>query len=120
MINPKELRIGNYVRHGNDNIGSDRIIETLEESGCQLKEWKYVPYDKIQPIKLTEDRLVKMGYNWSKVNKGFWMSSSNRIISIYREPNAKCEFAFLYNGVQYVELPYVHQLQNLHYSLTYK
>tara|TARA_R110000796_G_scaffold141528_2_gene257950 strand:- start:111 stop:479 length:369 start_codon:yes stop_codon:yes gene_type:complete len=114
----KELRLGNYVNNeqrtevidGIDpyrvqcHLLSDKTRETLYE----------VPLQFIKPILLTEDWLLKFGFKVEKENKYLTYILGN--ITTYNQDNVW--WVDLY--WDYLELKYVHQLQNLYFALTNK
>lgn len=114
-----ELRIGNYV----DGEGKTIIIESINWDGINGCIDRYDEYsiDALKPIPLTEQWLLDFGFRkygtyftrkygkrvkYHKVTPKFHKESKN-----YREPY------FVYNPSR-IEINYVHQLQNLHFSLT--
>ncbi len=124
MIQPKELRIRNNVNTELgiadvigiyedvvdvkgvsviDNSSENKIsISTRSFDGC-------VEYEKIQPIPLTEEILLKFGFE----KKGdFWFVKSG--IKIENRNNGFSYFRYL-NEIKILS---VHQLQNLFFSLT--
>lgn len=113
-MDAKELRLGNYVNNeqrtdvidGIDpyrvqcHLLSDKNRETLYE----------VPLKLIKPIPLTEDWLLKFGFE--KALNGWW--SDNELWS-YK--NGK----FYLGAITYLsDVTFVHQLQNLYFALTNK
>jgi hypothetical protein len=113
-MKPTELRIGNYVNSEKYNTAKvDAIIfDAIFVDGFDEPE----ELTDISPIPLTEDWLLKFGfvevgdryYDWIKGEIGF----ANDI------PDAS------YDLVSYdfhdCKIKYVHELQNLHFSLTGK
>src|SRR5688572_23000401 len=78
MIDPKELRFGNYI-HGTCNVRGLRIpqdpalkIVTLKFNGTEcvvhnqipacVEEWLWFQYNEIEPIPLTEEWLNRFGF----------------------------------------------------------
>ena len=112
-MNAKELRIGNYVyaQSGKLVINRDSIYK-IENINLQSAK-------KYEPIPLTEEWLLKFGFNKNNntfiLNKyssvthektgfesGFWYSND--------ESNAHC--------YRLKKIEFVHELQNLHFALT--
>ena len=106
-----ELRIGNIVKQG--------IIELIVSSLIQVRDTIYES-EVIEPIPLTEEWLLKFGfesmysnyivkagdyYNSIKQDCGKWIYS-------YDESDAGC--------YELKEIKYVHQLQNLYFALNDK
>ena len=118
MIQANELRIGNLV-----NFGDSTLIVDINV----LKDLDVYNQHKIEPIPLTEEWLVKLGFEkrkdktpkialdivcvWNKKQFFFFYESKNNLIAI----------DFLnsdYFGTKTTEIQYVHQLQNLYFALT--
>jgi hypothetical protein len=116
------LRIGNLVSQNgfygyvysiesaeprNDIRFSDKDIITLFDNGMT-----YVPIDEIEPIPLTEEWLIKFGFN--------------KVCSMYIRISDINEMEFFDNIITFKDwfcklekkIQYVHQLQNLYFALT--
>jgi len=110
-LSSRELRIGNWVHNPVQNInfqvgGSTIAIEHSRE--LILKDHK-----GFEPIPLTEEWLLKFGFNKKGFDmklKGFKLTASTRIIKEDRLG------AFHYKGTGSIGT--VHQLQNLYFALT--
>ena len=150
MVEAKEFRIGNYV-----NISVDWGSVT-EITGFQIdeiflsenKEYKCKNYYKsghievylrdLSPIPLTEEILLKCGFNMID-KEGFKISQIKKdgIFSLeirgkyprdtmfirfdVSENSILCELSlFEKNHRVYIDIKYLHQLQNLHFALTGK
>lgn len=126
MINPKELRLGNFLRHlpcprMPDGLEVE-IVNSLDEryyingSDCDndgLCEFEY--YD---PIPLTEEWLVRFGFS-DEGCYGWFSTVSNDDFEVVKEE----DMWMLIDEVAGKERPlthfeYVHQLQNLYAVLT--
>lgn len=124
MIQPQELRIGNNV---NTELGIAEVIGIYEDvvdvKGVSVIDNSYenkisistrsfdgcVEYEKIQPIPLTEEIILKFGFE----KKGdFWFVKSG--IKIENRNNGFSYFRYL-NEIKILS---VHQLQNLYFALT--
>jgi hypothetical protein len=126
-----DLRIGNYV-----NIEGDVVkVKEIYEKSIHYANSEYESFateDFIQPIELTEEILVKIGFevrkgyfNYSKVfgDDGDYCDS----IYIYYCPRLN-HFKFTHNIVDKLDLQtmdlynikYIHQLQNSFFLLTGK
>jgi hypothetical protein len=122
MLKASELRIGNLVSQNgfygyvysiesaeprNDIRFSDKDIITLFDNGMT-----YVPIDEIEPIPLTEEWLIKFGFN--------------KVCSMYIRISDINEMEFFDNIITFKDwfcklekkIQYVHQLQNLYFALT--
>jgi hypothetical protein len=120
-----ELRIGNLVMQNGFygyvySIGSpeprkekrfsDKAIITLFDNGLTT-----VPIDEIEPIPLTEEILLKLGFKQNeqfKTNFKFYLKDNEIEINIYNGNNNSW-----LNDRYVINLKYVHQLQNLFFSL---
>jgi len=120
-----ELRIGNYVNIMNDTVDDEyvKVIVTIRRNFAEIEcneDQDSFEYHEIQPIPITEEWLVKFGFN--KCNYK----------TVYHAPNSTI---FLLNGravkhykrqdVEYfrmvredVNIKYIHELQNLVFALT--
>lgn len=124
MIQPQELRIGNNV---NTELGIAEVIGIYEdvvdvkgvsvidnssENKISISTRSFdgcVEYEKIQPIPLTEEIILKFGFE----KKGdFWFVKSG--IKIENRNNGFSYFRYL-NEIKILS---VHQLQNLYFALT--
>ena len=114
----KELRIGNYIQWG-DNKNKIEIVNLVGSGVLGLKSDAifdiYTPIESFKPIVLTNDWLVRFGYE--KSNDGYFYHNPSPTIPIYyrNEGNVGLCFYGLSN-----EIRYVHQLQNLFFALTGK
>ena len=119
-LKAKDLRLGNWVYHSSGNIIDVEIINS------EIEE------DDLQPIPLTEEWLVKLGFeegNYKELNEKHFVKNSNTIkviISgvgfwdVYTDYNL-CQITFS-NGLNIITdnrgLKHVHKLQNLYFALT--
>lgn len=125
MLKTKELRIGNFV-YFNDNIfeGQKNKIVEIEKIS------KNFVYDKInkntiigelqnyKPIEINKEILLKLGFIWTDV------------IPYHNEPILKdCFFGYSENEIHLFSdypheslkrIKYVHEFQNIYFSLTNK
>mgnify|MGYP003648680787 CR=1 FL=1 len=109
----KELRIGNYVYHKH-SIGI-KLPGTLT-SGKDIELCK-----EFEPIPLTKEWLIKFGFKKDGVLVDYAICLNNeKIFGI----DIKNERAHIYQlkpsiqGVNLCSINYVHELQNLYYTLT--
>ena len=106
----KELRIGNYIGFG--NIDQIERVEIIKEqalgvySDCEFDT--LTPIELFEPIPLTEEWLLKMGF------ENYDGSKWERCGIIILNYNDGC--IYLANQL-HVNIFYVHQLQNLFFSL---
>ena len=98
----KELRIGNYVNH---NGFAPITIDAVDIIHCQQHPEAY------KPIELTEEWLLKLGFNKSKFS-----SNCFKITNGYKFDFAGGEVLYL-DSIRLEHIKYIHQLQNLHFAL---
>lgn len=109
----RQLRIGNWVRSSLDeSYNIDRQVEVLEPERLSfLGEW-YVGYDEIEPIRLTEEWLVKFGFLLTVSLYDKWMFAIRRDLS-----GDGWTVFWGDNKLSLVDITFVHQLQNLFFCL---
>jgi hypothetical protein len=114
-----ELRIGSWVKHP-AAVWSHRT----EVQGYGYVEFQWEEHDwagiaectinleDVKPIPLTEEWLVKFGFEYSDLNgdSGLWKIPPFQIYGKYNQ--------FIYD--YRLDVNYVHQLQNLYFALTYE
>ena len=106
MINAKELRIGNLLQCA----GSDNYFEVTADDLQFIDSGS----SKAKPIPLTEDWLLKFGFQQKCVSQTPYCLNG---FSIYPNDNNK-HCILYYKSVEIIELKSVHQLQNLYFGLT--
>jgi len=103
-MDAKELRIGNWIH--SKATHQDWQIE-LDSIELVLKS-----LDKVEPIPLTEEWMVNLGFDkkhWPVFFKnGVEFVSEQGIMRYYTHPN------------RWLDIDYVHELQNLYFALTGK
>lgn len=118
MIQPNELRIGNWVWCGyNCTIGQieGMMPEDLQDGRYSIKVSTaklLVDLACLDPIDLTTGRLVKCGFElfpWGYVKK----SSNDFTVRLTIK-----QLCYEVSGNNPVRLQYLHQLQNLYFALT--
>ncbi|MCT4085466.1 hypothetical protein HZP81_17095 [Elizabethkingia anophelis] len=97
-----ELRIGNYVNH---NGFAPITIDAVDIIHCQQHPEAY------KPIELTEEWLLKLGFNKSKFS-----SNCFKITNGYKFDFAGGKVLYL-DSIRLEHIKYIHQLQNLHFAL---
>ena len=126
MIQPKELRIGNYVNVF-DKIDEIKSIDENEHGGfCKFKNNPYQYYlchngeALIKPIILTEEILLKFGFS----SRGtFWLDlylDEKTKFTLGWHLDGRIDFEISINKIYFdiSHIKHIHQLQNLFYSLT--
>ena len=111
-----ELRIGNLVDLGNRIAKISEIYHTactvldLEETQDTIED-----YERTKPIPLTEEWLLKFGFELDIEDDGY--SKGKYKVSVSDEG---CIF-FIYDSyypIEICEFKYIHQLQNIYFALT--
>lgn len=137
----RELRLGNWVF--SKETQKPQLITGLTEENPFIDAitFDYITYDEIEPIPLTEEILLKCGFEWFKPFKCY----SHKQLNIYIGLNTKKSECYAlhclniddYNGVKKTKydgklyltseaeylvsetpIEYLHQLQNLYFALT--
>lgn len=106
-ITPQELRIGNYVFNEYSGL---MIVSLIDETFFLSKKADGSSndlYDKANPIPLTEEWLLKFDWN------GYKQFCINSYFSI--DTKGCLWYCGDFTGIV---LEYIHQLQNLYFSLT--
>lgn len=114
----KHLRIGNLVNVG----GCDYRIAWLQEKSAKLEDddmpFKFSEkYDKLSPIRLTEQRLIDFGFertHFGRKLNDFYLEASSRTV----ETDVLHRFKYeLIPEEKYISVNYVHELQNLYFAI---
>lgn len=110
MIQPNELRIGNYIKF----CGKPTKVWALSEDDINDEMDIY-----IEPITLTDEVLVKCGFVKIGV---LTLSFENFLfeIGLNGDDFVKQKYTLRINGCLVIKVKYIHQLQNIFYSLTGK
>jgi len=109
MIDIKELRIGNYVLSGcNELVKIEGIISKGNTGGYLL--------ETLKPIPITAEWLLKFGFNPFYINGKL---THYRINSYFIRYDGQ-DFYFELGKGMIIEIRFVHQLQNLYFALTGK
>jgi hypothetical protein len=124
MIDPKDLRIGNWVYPNDENATPYPVLEILTDKFLCYRANNRYPSDRgdyvklsdSEPIPLTPEILEKCGF--VEESKCWWEKDGFQILLGYTE-----EFGdFFHYTSDHVVLStaykYLHQLQNLYFALT--
>jgi len=106
----KELRIGNFINY----LGSGEVqIKDAKALFNSMEQFNY-PHPKVSPIPLTEEWLIKFGF--VKHKDRFEYKIKEFRICLNSDSN---EYVFPdWDVFDYLQIKYVHQLQNLYFALT--
>lgn len=125
MIKENELRIGSVINYTTDE--GDILPSVMDWQDIKWIQEDAKGFNLVHsPIDLTEEILLKCGFSKDGYKNGFLgkdFKSGNIIIDfVLCEPFKKGEFNKFYShdleGYKYVEIQYLHQLQNLYFALT--
>lgn len=102
-----ELRIGNLIQY---NEGGKCKVIGIHEFGVDvefIEETTYIEFDQFSPIPITEEWLLKFGFelkNWG--------------IKVWYLKGFEIDHNFYLKGIDWgVRFKYVHQLQNIYFAL---
>ena len=115
-LKASDLRIGNLIQFGNKFKKVVEIIEdafyVLYKDGTTLKN----TWADLKPIPLTEKRLLDFGFIIDET----YVSEENPFLDYIKDEVriSMPYFSFEYGDGAFMELKYVHQLQNLYFALT--
>lgn len=107
-IKASELRIGNLVQMNGIYISVTHILPLWIEG--DYSPFGYIEYDKLEPIELTEQVLLKCGFKFSGV-----VQSLGYFRLIYEDGG---KLFFYSHAMLQHEIKYLHQLQNLYFACT--
>jgi hypothetical protein len=113
-----ELRIGNYY-----SCASNEGIIYPKVKAIQYNEFGFLSdidgtnFEICKPIQITEQWLLWFGFEKSKEQIHEYDYFKGRY-SIFRNSLNEFNFNFLNPGDWYMEIKYIHQLQNLYFALT--
>lgn len=113
-----ELRIGNLVYSFKDTVSEVLGIST-NNVGLKWSSTEFLQanFAQISPIPITKEWLIKMGF---EANIIIYSHPKNRRLAVKLWDDPKIKFILFWKNLVIRELDvfYVHQLQNLFYSLT--
>lgn len=116
-LTANELRIGNYVGYGALHTGiggyDHYTVKEITENCAFFRESKVGEYHKdIAPIPLTEEWLVKFGF---EVRPWGWVYLNSNYLGFRLTLN---KYRYEISGEKGPVMESVHQLQNLYFALT--
>jgi hypothetical protein len=113
-----DFRIGNIVDMGREGVGMisgyNLYQKSIHDNGGAVADY----YNEWKPITLTEDELIKLGFEfdsgyYKKEGKFFYPT-----ICIMFETNTLLIEDMYNDNINIKKTEYVHQLQNLYFALT--
>lgn len=118
MIQIQELRVGNYVSTIYPKFNYEKVKE-IKEKVVYTGNIKGIGYISLKPIPLTEEILLKCGFEL----KGIIFRINNGFANQFDVNYSLSRNVYYYDSSKYgiyneVKLKYLHQLQNLYYCLT--
>jgi hypothetical protein len=116
----EELRIGNIVYANGVNYKVWSICGGYIELDSEpLDHHTSLVLDKIEPIPLTEEWLLKFGFVIGSLKNCYFKAwGKNGVESIVYEYHYKGGFEYELGTHTFKVIEYVHQLQNLYFALT--
>lgn len=116
MIDPHELRIGNWVKVGT----IESIVDYLHLGSIGLQGNAIINnFQQVDPIPLTPEILEKCGFENGGYDMIFWSIGDFEISGVYDSKEQQYYFGVAYyDGKISVEIKSLHQLQNLYFALT--
>lgn len=120
MIKANDLRIGNIVHADNSEIWTPEYNGSLVTVSIDEFQDIYFNENLYSPIYITDDLLKKMGFIWNESIKHWIITWGKNGVHFIKFDEHYNKFAFQLGKHHYRVLDYVHQLQNLFYSLTGK
>ena len=107
MIQPQEIRIGNYIDYNGEIMKLDGSLLC-----CYIQNELEFP---LNPIPLTEEILLKFGYK--KIRDNEFLFDNHFIIFIKESEIDFCLYNSEGNDFFVCEIQFAHELQNLHFSI---
>jgi hypothetical protein len=121
MIDPKHLRLGNYIRY-NEKFPDDPELELDNEGPLSEDDFNYMLIDdgtfrqNAEYIPLTAEWLKRFGFK--SASEGYWDDGALEVGYTTTDENMQYEYLSIKSLTEMVDLKYVHQLQNLYFALT--
>jgi len=122
MIQPKELRIGNYISRldlGNEEIRVEQVLELNEKVKTKGAFETICEFSDIKPTSLTKEWLINFGFEANDYNDEFVIIKGAAVYTLDCEYTDKGVFNFVIGeDCIHGDIKHVHQLQNLYFALT--
>lgn len=116
-MKPEELRISNLVHVPKTNQNIPVTIINKHVGVCVNDGFVWLGFEEIKPIELTEEWLLKFGFDQTTPDKWFALNICNDWTFLFWNNNV-LELSVNRHGVVLSKIEYVHQLQNLYFALT--
>jgi hypothetical protein len=113
---------------GVNDLGADYKVHKIEnfyENGVNMGFGKCFKFVEIEPIPLTEEWLLNLGFNYDDMedtneNDNLWYHLVYGDFRFSSDKSINFESVFIRLNKTNLEIKYVHQLQNLYFALTGK
>ena len=121
MINLTELRLGNYFLFDSKPFRVKGVdynhVLYLEFGGSSIR--KPLKKDQIDPVPLTDKILEQADFNWNESIR-HWVKTYGRngVCFIKKDPHYPGSYSYQLGDGYYKVLYYLHELQNLFFSIT--
>ena len=118
-LNAKDLRIGNYLMYNFKNKGPQMVELCFNDFKYGLE----FDIEDYKPIPLTEELLIRLGWVFNTDAKCYekFPGGDSRLFLYKKEVNNSFDmFNYVLKAIICKDIKYLHQLQNLIYSLTNK
>ena len=109
-----ELRLGNWVKTEYKEIGNIKITE-ISESVIYSNKTKGISYSSLLPIPLTEEILLKCGFNKNELGGYIMYTELGSMLCIYKDGSFRSNERYIDTKIKHL-----HQLQNLYFCLVGK
>lgn len=128
MIDPKELRIGNYIKEWGDGIGRVLAIHGDGDVVCSCNNLA-LPAANFWAIPLIPDVLLKCGFKWSgESHLETGVEGDKNLAFLCKDGLIEKMLFYLdddhddgsFSIVEFKPPKFLHQLQNLYFALTGK
>ena len=125
MIQANELRIGNYVLINGKFCKTEAITGCMVSvSGYEINRFKPFEFKHLEPIQLTEEILLKCGFEkkqeWYRHNEMKKYTIESGVIDLTKGRYHIRQYISKDKSLHLSDLKYLHQLQNLYFALTGK
>lgn len=115
MINKEELRIGNHI----SDIYTENLVMRVKSLGKKIctygvSDFK-CSYEKLVPVKITEDALKRCGFEWSIFHQAIHKEDFEFDLNLLH--NGEYQFSTFKRQIWIgKKIKYVHELQNFYFT----